>query len=436
MSKSLNFKLPVLLIASVLLLFQNCSPFKSLESASHRSGITSRQVFMKTQTVDEDAVGQILALGGGNNGGNAGGTVLQIEDCLAAGECDANGEILVMRGPRRFEQPVRYYCSNRWTGLLGSNVTTSTELKVAFVRANNTVACEVSSPSLRSGVLNQKKLIAEIPPNACPNLVSGQYTMIVVPSTVAINTDPNVLMSRRSLLIGNDNHGSAKPYVVKVDIDARGYITLSSVSGETPFVLFKANEGRAENEMCEAVHSPLVVQLTPQPRKIKLTSPLAGVRFNIIGQNDIPVNSLRRISWFNSGDAVSHYFITLPDSSGRVTGIDQLFGDNTKGPDGRFAENGYEALRKWDRNGDGLITMSDPVFQRLRFWSDRNGNGIAETVELYRMDELALTSIDLNYDAQFAETDRWGNEIRMKSVVENRQGDLFLMYDIWFRQTD
>ncbi|NJM10136.1 MAG: hypothetical protein HC883_04445 [Bdellovibrionaceae bacterium] len=83
-----------------------------------------------------------------------------------------------------------------------------------------------------------------------------------------------------------------------------------------------------------------------------------------------------------------------------------------------------------------MITVADPVFQNLRFWSDRNLNGEAETIELYRLDELAIKSIDLNFDPSYAETDRWGNEIKMKSVVENLQGEFFLMYDIWFRRVD
>ncbi|NJM10137.1 MAG: hypothetical protein HC883_04450 [Bdellovibrionaceae bacterium] len=148
------------------------------------------------------------------------------------------------------------------------------------------------------------------------------------------------------MIIGNNDHDHPKPYQTDVTVDTRGYITLAPANGTTPFILYKNNVSR-ENEPCEQVNSPLVVQLTPKPRKIRLSSPLLGVLFDILGLNDTPAHTKRQISWFNSGDAVSHYFITLPDSSGRVLGIDQLFGNNTQGPDGRFAPNGYEALRKW-----------------------------------------------------------------------------------------
>lgn len=50
--------------------------------------------------------------------------------------------------------------------------------------------------------------------------------------------------------------------------------------------------------------------------------------------------------------------LTLPDSQGRIAGIDQLFGDNTFGPDGAFAANGYAALAKYDgKTSDGRLDL-------------------------------------------------------------------------------
>lgn len=428
-------------IATALLstfFFQNCSQFLSTEGGRSKGGLVARKVFYNAQTVDEDAVGEILALGGGSGsgGGSTGGTSTRLEDCLAYGECENGDDILTLRGPRSMIQPIRYYCSNDWTSKAGNNTLGTAALKVAFVKSDNTIACEVSGASLKDGVVNQKKLMASIPAGSCPNLVNGRYTMLVIPSTAAFNTNPNVLITTRTMIIGNDDHDNPVPYLVDVSLDSRGYVGLAPANGEVPFILYKPNKGGALNDKCEQVNSPLVVQLTTRPQKIRLVAPLLGVLFDILGLNDTPAHSKHKISWFNVNDAASHYFIALPDSGGRVKGIDELFGNNTQGPDGKFAANGYEALRKFDSDGDGLITERDDVFSRLRLWSDRNLNGDAETVELFRLDEKALKSIDLNYDPHYAETDRWGNQIKMKSVVENTKGEMFLMYDIWFRQID
>gem|GEM_PF-1967514 len=437
MSKSILSQLGLVAAMILTMFFQNCGQFLSSENAGDRAQLFQHKVFLTTQTVEEDALGEILALGGDTSGvSTGGGSPPRVADCLNNRECESGGDILTLRGPRTLIQPVKYYCSNNWTSLAGANVLNTSSLKIAFVKADNTIACEISAASLKDGVVNQKKLIAEIPANSCPNLVAGTYTMLVMPSTATFNLNNNVSITQRSMIIGNDDHDHPKPYKVNLTLDTRGYVGLASANGDTPYILYKPNKGGAENKDCEQVNSPLVVQLTSRPQKIRLSAPLLGVLFDILGLNDTPAHSLHRISWFNYGDAASHYFIALPDASGRVTGIDQLFGNNTQGPDGKFAPNGYEALRKFDSDGDGLITMRDPVFQSLRLWSDVNLDGVAQTVELFRMDEKALASIDLHYDPHFAETDRWGNQIKMKSVVENRKGEMFLMYDIWFRQID
>ncbi|NJM10023.1 MAG: hypothetical protein HC883_03810 [Bdellovibrionaceae bacterium] len=107
MNKILAQKLLLVAAISLTLFFQNCGQFLSNDDRANRHKIVSSKVFMSTQAVEEDALGQILALGGNNN--EARGTVTQLADCLAAGECDSNGEILVLRAPRSFEQPRYQY---------------------------------------------------------------------------------------------------------------------------------------------------------------------------------------------------------------------------------------------------------------------------------------------------------------------------------------
>ena len=126
-----------------------------------------------------------------------------------------------------------------------------------------------------------------------------------------------------------------------------------------------------------------------------------------------------------------------------MNGIEEMFGDMTSGPDGQWARNGYEALRKWDGRRasggydndarDNKISSKDEVFKRLRFWKDSNTNGKAEKNELYTLESLGVSEIDLDYDKRYAEVDRFGNKIMMKSVVRTSDGRMHIMYDLWFR---
>jgi len=208
-------------------------------------------------------------------------------------------------------------------------------------------------------------------------------------------------------------------------------------------ILFDANANTAERNwpypisaanqvLCDDNASPLFVDMRSEYEKSKrftLTAPWAGVWFNILGQNaDVP-NSPNRISWF---DNAAMAYIVLPNSRGQVLGIDQLFGDNTRGPDGKFASNGYEALAKYDSNSDGVISSEDTVYSRLKIWQDRNHDGKATASEMKSLSEAGLAVIDLHYDSSFAEKDIYGNTVKYKSVAKTTDGGYRLVFDVWF----
>ncbi|MEO0336530.1 MAG: hypothetical protein AAF202_09050, partial [Pseudomonadota bacterium] len=162
----------------------------------------------------------------------------------------------------------------------------------------------------------------------------------------------------------------------------------------------------------------------------ELSSPLDGIRFNIKGHNDD--NRLRQISW-PIDDSMA--YIALPDSRGRVESIDQLFGDNTLGPDGKFSRDGYHALSKYDLNDDEQIDQDDGVFSKLRLFFDRNRNGRADSGELVSLKRAGITSVDLRFDPRYKEKDIYGNKILYKSVADSEDG-MLLVFDIWFRHID
>jgi hypothetical protein len=124
-------------------------------------------------------------------------------------------------------------------------------------------------------------------------------------------------------------------------------------------------------------------------------------------------------------------FLALP-RRGQVKGVDELFGNNTFGPDYTFAENGFAALAKYDLNHDGKIDAKDPIFRDLRLWSDKNKDGIVQPEELKSLQELGLEEIDLQYDSSYYERDQYGNESRFRSDVKSVNGQLHMIFDLWF----
>jgi hypothetical protein len=201
-----------------------------------------------------------------------------------------------------------------------------------------------------------------------------------------------------------------------------------------------------DQSKCDEKASPLFLQLAPKDQiaqQLLLSSPSTGIKFDILGDNASPnAHEKLPISWVLPQSRRDNFFLVLPNSSGAVSGIDEMFGDNTRGPDGKFAANGYEALRKYDGGNklgglssetrDGLIDKNDAIFTRLRLWNDPNGDGIAQPNELQSLSAFGVKSIDLDYDPNYREVDQYGNEVRLKSVVNMEDGDVNLIYDLWF----
>lgn len=69
----------------------------------------------------------------------------------------------------------------------------------------------------------------------------------------------------------------------------------------------------------------------------------------------------------------------------------ELFGDQEGDAHG-FAE-----LAQHDENGDQRIDARDGVFDQLRLWQDRDGNGIHTAAESLSLAEAGITGIDLDY---------------------------------------
>lgn len=326
--------------------------------------------------------------------------------------------------------PLEFMCSSNRTTVAGSNLGLASTLKVELssIPEGGAAACSFTSGALRAAILDKHALPVTLLQSSCANIPNGKYYLIV--------RDPNRLS--RNLLQGlpriekmTSGFGLEKPMTqLLIDINPD---TIRSGSAEV----------RSLDVACDEKASPLVVHFNADFEKAEplvLTSPAQGVLFDILGVNSFPkAHSKKQISWHRSSQ---YYYLTLPRADGKVTGINELFGDNSKGPDGQFAADGYAALAKYDgipaknakiKTADGYITKDDEVFERLRLWSDRNFDGIATRDELIPLSAMGVEVIDLNFDASYSETDRYGNQTMYKSVVKTKDGRLHLLFDIWFR---
>jgi hypothetical protein len=328
------------------------------------------------------------------------------------------------------------------------NAQTAGEMNVTFYADMNASVklCTVATTSVRSTLLNEKRisLSAEAIQAQCPTLPTGRVWATILPQN-------NIWANNSAEFYG----WFAGIFPVRVTKTTAGSPTASfdttvgDLFGNTkdnkPLVLW-GNAGSVNG--CDQTDSPLIVNLERNggiATKLKLTPPTDGILFDILGLKSFPfVHAKKAISWFADVKvARDNYFVVLPNRTGRVNGIEEMFGNNTSGPDALFAENGYEALAKYDglrtngkinaRAKDGKISRDDDVYLKLRLWSDENLDGVAQASELHTLEEMGVESINLNYDEHYHEEDIYGNEIRMKSDVKMKDGTLNLIYDLWFR---
>ncbi len=347
-------------------------------------------------------------------------------------------------------------CSHMAMQIAGTGLKYQEKVKFMLQDRNNVsvTKCEMKIEGLRSEIINTRKIVIQSLKQQCPTLTPGNYKMMIVP------WDAQPPFKSLSFTVGNiwtaDGFtvaaGVTNGFEVKVEATSYGDLKLTSaqlmpgINGPVmaPHVLYDFNQtagGVGQTAECSLSASPLLVQISRAPRPIELTAPTEGIDFDIFGERNQHKKS--RISWLTPASAKVNFFVVLPNKDGDVKGINELFGDNTKGPDGKFSANGYEALAKHDGlkdDGsidydlrDGFITEKDPVYQKLRLWSDLNADGVAQPAELFKLGEKKVELIDLSFDPTYAEADQYGNEIKMKSVMKTHDGRLHLMYDIWFR---
>jgi hypothetical protein len=154
--------------------------------------------------------------------------------------------------------------------------------------------------------------------------------------------------------------------------------------------------------------SPVIINL--EKGDYRLTGSNAPVIFDIEGDGHP-----HPMGWTAAG--ANEAFVWLDrNHNGKVTSGAELFGNFTPLQNGQLAKNGFEALREFDTNGDGVIDERDPIWSRLMLWLDLNHNGISEPNEILPIAGSGVTSIDL-HDHWSGRRDTSGNLFKYESLV-------------------
>jgi hypothetical protein len=175
------------------------------------------------------------------------------------------------------------------------------------------------------------------------------------------------------------------------------------------------------------ITSPILINLDNGP--YQLTGAESPVLFDITG-----TGTKLPIGWTAPGTNQAFLWMDR-DHDGVVTGGAELFGTATVLKNGHRAANGFEALREFDTNGDGVIDANDPVWPQLLLWTDRNHDGISQPSEITRLSDSPVRSISLTYHWT-GRRDAHGNAFRYEGLISLSTGGKGLreepVYDIFF----
>src|SRR5215813_9988534 len=188
--------------------------------------------------------------------------------------------------------------------------------------------------------------------------------------------------------------------------------------------LLDTNADKAEiNQLKERINvlstvprpiTPVVIPLRDGLGAGELQDHSADVRFDADG-----TGLQKRWTWI-SKDA--GWLVHDPRHTGRITSALQMFGGVTFW---MFWNNGYEALRSLDDDGDGVLTGEE--LKGLAIWRDVNGNGVSEKNEVQTLAYWGIIAVS----GQYASDSNNPNRVAWSEyVVTFQDGSTPPTYDI------
>lgn len=405
------------------------------------------------------------SIGSGTLG--SGGVVTDEETCISC------GDPLITPTPTPASKetlPFTRVCSTELSQTYGNVKTLSPLELTVYDQTNSTRLCRSVDLSMRNALLNDNAVPL---PSDC-NLSDGSYFVRVtrlgsnnsILSSYVSHSDFNVFGVQIRITQGKlsvDNGGNSQKsarllFDAKavggsgINLDCNEYIEapVTPYPEQPPYTEMPypsdggGGDGGSGGGGGGGGACPIVLNLDPsqtEVRRVPLTSAAAGVWFDLLGKNALPLPFTKKLTaWLQD---YSFAWLVKPNRDGQVLGIDQLFGNNTELPDGSFEPHGYAALQRYDgrttdlrqtgRRPDGLIDRNDDIYKELRVWVDHDLNGVASQNELFRLDQVGIEAMDLNYDSRYVERDAHGNRTTMRSIMKMRDGSLRMMFDLWLQ---
>ncbi len=164
--------------------------------------------------------------------------------------------------------------------------------------------------------------------------------------------------------------------------------------------------------------TPIAIPLREGLTARDLEDKNASVRFDADG-----TGLDRRWSWITKDAA---WLVHDPKATGKITSGLQLFGNVTFWC---FWDNGYEALRSLDDNGDGILTGEE--LAGLALWHDKNGDGVCDPGEVQPLSYFGIVGISCQWQTDPAHPDRLAFSPR---GVIYRDGTTRPTFDLILRQ--
>lgn len=131
-----------------------------------------------------------------------------------------------------------------------------------------------------------------------------------------------------------------------------------------------------------------------------------------------------RIGWVGRDDGI----LALDrNGNGRIDDFREIsFLNDFKG-----AGTDLEGLYAYDTDGDGWLTAADDRFGDFLVWRDKNGNGRSDKNELFTLDDLGITGIDLERrDIQLLDVDNPMNQTLATSRYRTSDGRDHVLGDV------
>ena len=137
-------------------------------------------------------------------------------------------------------------------------------------------------------------------------------------------------------------------------------------------------------------------------RRDPLSLDLDGDGIETVGANagitfDFDGDGLKTGTGWVKGD--DGFLVLDRNGNGKIDNGGELFGVDTVKANGQKASNGFDALKDFDSNGDGVFDAQDAQFANVKIWQDANQDGIAQAGELKTLVEHNIVAINLDSTA-------------------------------------